>query len=420
MVLPTSLAAWVALGYFDGWKSAVLFPIPMLLLVFMSLFAVNSVYLIILRVVKAEKFKDVISYFQIIASVVFFAIVYLRPKNTFSDDFANTISFAKYQWIRYIPSYWLASFWSIIGYPLTLGGGILYIALGVFIPIGCIYALVRWLAPEFSRKISGIDGAEVSSENATMSGKKVKASRLYVVLANLFNSGDAAKAGFILAWLQTSRSRTFKMKVYPSFAFIPIYFIYMLTQNDGSYSEAFTHLADSSKFLLLLYMSSYVLINGMNYLIMSDQYKAAWVFYASPVATPGSIMVGAFKALLVKLFLPFFTAISIFTLWVWGARVLPDIFLALINVLLFATCIARISFRQLPFSALEQVKQSGGKVVKSLFSMLVPFTLGAGHYFSLHIWWLKLTFIFLSAALLWLIWQSYTDTSWDNIRKEDA
>lgn len=420
MIIPMSLPAWATLAYLDGWKSAVLFPIPLILMVFMALFAVNGVYLIILRLVKHERFKDIISYFQVISSIVFFAIVYLRPRNMFSFNVDSVLIASDYQWVHYVPTYWLATYWSLLGYPLTLGGSALLSLLGLLVPLFCIYVLVRWLAPEFSRKIAGIDSAEVSEPVVKANGKKVKASKLYLVLANMFNRSDAAKAGFILAWLQTSRSRTFRMRVYPSYAFIPIYFIYLLTQGGSSISEAIASLPNGSKFILLLYMSSYVLISGMNHLIISDQYKAAWVFYASPIATPGNIMIGAFKALCVKLFLPFFTAIAIFTVSVWGIRVLPDVLLALINVLLLSTCMARISFRQLPFSSMEQAKQAGGKVAKSLLAMTIPFALGVGHYFSIDIWWLKLTFVFLSSAMLWLLWQSYIDTTWDQVRKEDA
>ncbi len=421
IVLPMALPAWIAIGYLDGWASAVLFPLPVLLLVFMSLFAVNSVYLIILRLVKPEKFKDVISYFQVIASIVFFATVYLHPRKMFEMDPSNMFDASHFQWVKYIPTYWLAACWSWIGVPLTFGGGIFMSLLAIVAPLLCVIILVKYLAPEFSRKISGIDSAEVSHEITVIkNGKAAKPGKLYLKLANIFNRSDAAKAGFILAWLQTSRSRTFRMRVYPALAFVPIYFIYLLTQNGSSISEAYATLPGSSKFILLLYMSAYVLINALNYLIMSEQYKAAWVFYSSPVETPGNIMIGAFKALCVKLFLPFFTAISIFTLWIWGPKVIPDIFLSLVNVLLLATCIARISFRQLPFSSMEQIKQSGGKVIRSIITMLIPFVLGVGHYLSVHIWWLKLTFIFLSGALLWLIWDSYAGTNWGNIRKEDA
>ena len=416
MVIPTSFAAWCLLTYQDGWTSTLVFPVAITLLTFMSLFVVNGVYLIILKLTSAERFKDIISYFQVIASVVFFAIVYLRPRNVNID--VNALDPARYKWVQFVPSYWLAGFWKWLGHPMLLGGGVITTLCGLLVPVFCIVALVRWLAPEFTRKIAGIDGAEVSMP-VTARGKKAKQNRLYLKLATLFNRSDAAKAGFMLAWLQTSRSRTFRMRVYPSMAFIPIYFIYLLTQNGSSIAEAFSALHGSRKYLLLLYMSSYVLINGLSYMVMSDQYKAAWVFYSSPVDPPGKVMIGAFKALCVKLFLPFFIAITIFILYIWGISVVPDILLAMINVLVLAICMARISMRQLPFSSMEHMKQSGGRVVRSLLTMLIPGVLGFAHYLSMEIWWLKLTLAFLSVALLWFIWESYTTTTWANVRKEE-
>jgi ABC-2 type transport system permease protein len=417
MVVPTSLAAWCLLIYQDGWTSAIIFPIAITLLTFMSLFVVNGVYLIILRLTNPERFKDIISYFQVVASVIFFAIVYLRPRNVNID--VEALSPTDFSWAKYVPSYWLASFWHWLGHPMLLGGGIAVTLLGLLTPVICIVALVRWLAPEFTKKINGIDGAEVSMPVAVAAKGSIP-NKFYLRMANLFNRNEAAKAGFILAWLQTSRSRTFRMRVYPSMAFIPIYFIYLLTQNGSSIADAFGALSGSKKYLLLLYMSSYVLINGLNYLVMSDQYKAAWVFYSSPVDPPGHIMIGAFKALCVKLFLPFFIAITAFILYIWGVSVVPDILLAMINVLVLAICMARISLRQLPFSSMEQMKQSGGRVIKSLLTMLIPAVLGFAHYLSIHIWWLKLTLGFLSAAMLWFIWESYATTTWANVRKEDV
>lgn len=417
MVLPTSLAGWCVLGYMDGWASALLFPIPIILLVFMSLFLVNSVYLIILKLAPPERFKDIISYFQVLASIIFFAFIYLRPRNLNLQ--LEDLTPEKFYWVRFIPVYWLATFWSWLGNPLVLGGGALLTLCGFAVPILCMIVLVRWLAPEFTRKIASIDGAEVSEFSATPSKVK-RPAKTSQLLANLFNRSDAAKAGFVLAWLQTSRSRTFRMRVYPSMAFIPIYFIYLLTQNGKSITEAFAAMPGTSKHLLLLYMSSYVLMNGINYMIMTDQYKAAWVYYSSPVETPGNIMIGAFKAMCVKLFLPFFTAIAIFVLSVWGVSALPDILLAMINVLLLSVTMARIAFRQLPFSAMEQLKQSGGRVIKSIITMLIPFVLGICHWLSMSLWWLKLTFIFLSVAMLWMVWESYRETSWADIKRDDT
>ncbi len=182
-------------------------------------------------------------------------------------------------------------------------------------------------------------------------------------------------------------------------------------------SESVSHLSDTSKYLLLLYMSSFVMISALTYVTMSDQYKAAWVYYATPVDVPGRVMIGAFKAIWAKFFLPFFIALSIFILYVWGAAVIWDILLALVNVTLFVTCIARVSYRHLPFSQVEQMKQGGGRILKSFLVMIVPATLGFGHYFALHFLWLKIIFLVLSLLALWLVWTSYAATSWGNMLK---
>jgi hypothetical protein len=170
-------------------------------------------------------------------------------------------------------------------------------------------------------------------------------------------------------------------------------------------------------YLFLLYMTSFAMISALTYLTMSEQYKAAWVFYATPVEIPGRIMIGAFKAIWVKYFLPFFGFISIFVLYIWGPSAIWDVFLALINVTLFISLMARVSFRHLPFSIMEQMKQGGSRIAKSLISMIIPVALGFGHYFSLNLLWLKLLFLCLSSIMLWLVWDSYANTSWAKMIK---
>jgi hypothetical protein len=221
----------------------------------------------------------------------------------------------------------------------------------------------------------------------------------------------------MIAWLQTSRSRSFRMRVLPTFAYIPVYFVYLLTTNKRSFSDTFNNLGNTHMQLLLLYMSSFVMVSALTYLSMSDQYKAAWVYYSTPVETPGQIMMGAFKAIWIKYFLPFFLVISAFVLYIWGAGVVWDIVLAFVNVTVFVSCIARVSHRHLPFSIMEQMKQGGGRIVKSFAVMVIPAALGFGHYFALNLLWLKFIFMALSGVLLWLVWDSYSRTSWANMIK---
>ncbi len=411
IVLPFALPAWIMLGYLDGWKSALLFPVPVLLMVFIALFLVNGFYLLILKVAKGERFKDVLNYFQIVTAVIFFAGFYLIPK-VFNGKELLTIKITDFPWLKFVPTYWLAACWSWIGVSVNLPGSGYLSILAVVFPFACLYILIKFLSPNFSAAIGAIDGVEtdtkVKTSATTIRFKKSLAKKL----ANIFNRHDDAKAGFILAWLQSSRSRTFRMRVYPSFAFIPVYFLSIITTDDTAFTEAFHKLTYSSKYLLLLYMSAYVMMSALTYLTLSEQYKASWIFYATPVEKPGRIMLGAFKAIWVKYFLPIYIAISVFVLNVWGFEVVSDLVLALVNVTLLVACIARISHKRLPFSTMEQVSQGGGRILKSIVVMLVPATLGFGHYMAIHMLWLKFIFLGLSVALLWLVLDSYNNTTW--------
>lgn len=416
IIIPMCAAGWIMLGYRDGWKSAALFPVPMILMVFIALFVVNSVYLLVLRLVRPEKFKDAINYFQVVTSVIFFASVYLLPR-LFDTDHPHQFNILDYPWLRFVPSYWLASCWSWIGYSAVLPGAGLYSIAAIAVPLLFIYITVKWLSPQFAKRISGID-AVTSGEGAPPGVKQKAPGKLYLKLAYLFNRSDDARAGFMIAWLQTNRSRSFRMRVYPTFAYIPVYFVYLLSSNHRGFSGMFHHLGETPLQLLLLYMSSFVMITALTYMTMSDQYKASWVYYSTPVAIPGKIMLGAFKAIWVKYFMPFFIVLSGFILYVWGVNVLWDILLAFVNVTLFVSCMARVSHRQLPFSMMEQMKQGGARILKSFIIMIVPAALGFGHYFSLNLLWLKLIFLVLSSILLWLVWDSYANTSWANVMKE--
>lgn len=63
IVLPMSLPGWIVLGLMDGWKAAVFFPLPLMLLVFTALFVVMGAYLLMLRAASAEKFKELLKLF---------------------------------------------------------------------------------------------------------------------------------------------------------------------------------------------------------------------------------------------------------------------------------------------------------------------------------------------------------------------
>jgi hypothetical protein len=291
--------------------------------------------------------------------------------------------------------------------------------LAVALPVFCIWITVRYLAPQFAARLAQLDAVESGEGITTRKSESQNGRKLYQTLAQVLNTRPEAQAGFIMAWTQTARSRSFKMRIYPMFAYVPIYFLYLMLQSDRPLREVWQTMPEHPTHLMLLYMCSIVMLQAFAFMSISDQYKAAWIYRAVPLAEPGAIMAGSFKVVWVKYFLPFFAAVSAFVLVVWGLPALSDVLLALVNVTLFAACVVRVSYRRFPFSQIDHAATGGSKFFRALIGMSIPAALGAGHYFALDMLWLKGLFLVLSSILLWLVWDSYAHTGWDVIKAEE-
>lgn len=414
IIIPMSLPGWIAVGLLFGTKAVLLFPLPLLLMTFIALFLVNGCYLLILRLASPGRFQDIINTFQIVFSISVFVFYYtLQP--ILRKASVRDLDPHHFSWIRALPSYWLAACFSWVGVPASLPYTVQLGFVAIAFPLLSLWVTVRWLAPQFAYRIGAIDAIETPRPSATT--KRTGKVRFYEKLANLVNKRETAKAGFIITWLQTSRSRTFKMRVYPSLVYVPVYFFYLLLMREESFAEVWASLPQSKTYLVFLYMSSFALMNAMNYVTMSDQYKAAWVYYAAPVEKPGHVMAGAFKAIWLKYFLPFISFLGAFAVWVWGPGAILDVLLATVNVSLFAVGAMYISFRVFPFSIMENMKTTGGKTfVRIILTLALVGILGTGHYFATFFWWLKLIFLVLSSILFWMVWDSYRNTDWKNLK----
>lgn len=423
IVFPMSLAGWIVLGISKGWMAAVWFPFMIIMMTVVALFLVNACYLLILRFAKPGKFKDVVNYFQIIFSIMFFACVYLMPRAINNEGFIQ-LKHTDFVWAQFTPTYWLAAAFTWVEADKLSSLTKWLSVLSIVGPLVLVWLTVKYLSPSFAKRIGNIDvvNTETESTKPKAIDQKTKG-EFYLKLANWLNKTQIGKAGFSIAWLQTSRSRNFKMRVFPSFGFVPVYFFYLITMNNkSSISETWASLPETSTFVLLLYMTSFVVMNLLVMLVQSDQYKASWIYYSSPIALPGEVMLGAFKAVWVKYFLPMFTIVSCFVIYVWGLKAILDVVLALINITLFAMGILRVAYRRLPFSAMEQMNEKGNRFFKTMFIMILPTSLGFGHYLTTTnpwLWWMKWLFILLSSILLWLLWDSYKNTNWDQVKKVD-
>lgn len=419
LVIPMSIPAWAMFGFMHGWAAAVWFPFTVVLCVCIVLFLICGFYILLVRLAGAGKFNDVLNYFQIAFSIVFFG-VWMFSSRMIDAEQIKDLNITDYPWIKFIPSYWIGVSYAWIDSGMNILPGTKWLSvLAIVFPVFSLWAVVKWLAPQFSKSL-------VSGESRIESpAKKKKVHRagekkLYARLADMFNNSDAAKAGFMITWLQTARNRAFQMRIYPSLAWVPVYFFFIIFNSKEPISELWQTLPeDRFSLVFLLYLTTFAVIQALNYITMSDQYRAAWVYYSTPVSNPGEIIAGAVKSMLVKFFLPYMVAIGAFVVYVWGVWAIVDVILATINIVLFVFMLARFNFRMLPFSMKEQVKDSGLKTTLRMLIVMGVITLfGLGQYI-LTFWWLKVIFAGLSAILLWLLYDSLVNLPWSRIKNTE-
>ena len=93
---------------------------------------------------------------------------------------------------------------------------------------------------------------------------------------------------------------------YPTIGYLVVWVVLMLVnkQGDGSSGGSTNISLAPFSFILLIYLSSFIIISAIHQVTISDDYKAAWIFFFYSVKTPGVVIKGSFISLLCKFYLP--------------------------------------------------------------------------------------------------------------------
>lgn len=425
IVVPMMLPGLVYVAVQVGAGGALLFCLNIVLATLVCIFAINAIYLLILRVTTVERFKDIIGGVQIVFSILVFAIYYLGPRLASSLVLAKS-SILGHRYFYPLPPLWLAALWEVLRHPAGQTP-LLYTlaAAGAVLPPVCIWVVIRFLAPSFDRKLGGLGGGSAATPKAAR--RQGERGFSYRLATNWVTRGNTENTGFNIAWLLSGRSRDFKLKVYPSFAYVLMYFFYyvFVGKDKMSIAEKWNHLGETQMYILLIYFSSFAMISAISNLVYSDKYKASWIYYVSPIEAPGQILVGAVKAMLVKYFIPFYALVSILAFYVWGLQVLPDLILGLVNVTWFGLLMGFLRLKKFPFSAAPNIQAGSGRFIQGLLIIAVPGLVGVGHYLIRHALpsisiWLIWLFTVLSVILVWMIYGRYREVSWAELEKASA
>ena len=415
-----ALPGIVMIGVIDGWLAIPVFFVQIIQITFLSILLVNIVYLVLMKLVSPQKFKDIISYFQIAFSIVIFGTYYLLPRLINVSVLAK-IDLLHYTWSYFIPPVWIAALNEVLIHPgrATIVTSLMAIV-GVTVPLAGLWLVAKVLAPGFNRSLA-VAATSDGNSSAPITPGIVRKSKFDIVgkIANLIASDPVENAGFRITWKLAARIREFKIKVYPAFAYVPIYFLYFSLNGKGSLNDRIMSLQHNRGYIFLIYLSTFILSAILQHISFSEKYKPAWVYYALPITHPGKILSGMFKAVVTLYYFPYCVVLGAVSIAIWGPAVINDLILAFFVGLTYGILMALFMVKGLPFSKPVLVKQSGGRIVTSLLITSFIAAVGFGHYFLAKwetlIWALAVLAIIIYCIMLYY----YKRQTWENIELEE-
>ena len=417
--LPMMLPGWVAASIIDGWKAALLFPWLCVLAILFTVFLVNSFYLVVLRFVSAQRFKNIITIMQVFFSIAVFSAYQLLPR-LLNQSILENISFQTKTWSVYFPSQWFAALYTLLVQGNTGKLVLIGAAIAVLLPLLSFFILIKYLAPAFDKKIAMLTGGETEKPLTQKQKTQYKKGRsLGNILSRKLTGNFTEEAAFRLAWNISSRSRDFKMKVYPSIGYLLVYVVvFFVGKGSRSLSWQGLQQLDSASFFLLIvliYLSSFTINTIITQMQMSEKPKAAWVFFTAPLTEPGQVISGAYKAMIAKFLLPVFVVISIIALVVTNGKAAPHLLVGFANVLMTSTLFAYLFLRKFPFSTPIQTNARTGNIILSITVSMLPFGVGVLHSF-IRDSWVGLTILGLaSVSLTFLLLRQMQQREWQSI-----
>jgi len=416
LVIPLSLPTCIFSTFKEGPAIILPFFLMILMSTLLSIFLINAIYILILKITTPSKFQTIISYIQIAFTIFIFAGYQLMPRLMHNSVLAHT-SLAGFPYIRFYPPFWFAdSCLNLAKLDFGSIGNIVSLCLSLLFPVFSIWLVVRVFAPSFNRKLSMITAGTVEQSKAKEKSGKHKRMPLAEFIGNLLTKPGSEYMGFLFGWKMMGRSRDFKMKVYPSLGYVIVFIVLMLFDFPLKNAlESSNNQALLPRFLVIIYLSCFVLITALTQLPYSDKFKASWIFNITPVEAPGKIICGSIKSVLVTFYIPIVLLILLLGSVLMGPGIIPNLLLGCSNVLAIGSVIGFISVRELPFSTMLSGSSKGGGFIKSMLTLGIPGIFGVAHWLISGYTWIVILFLAISIFITWLTLNEIKKLSWDAI-----
>ena len=369
-----------------------LFILCMILMDFLLIMMTSVIYYLLIKIFKGEKLKDVLNLFQIFMILVF-SIMYYFITSSLSDIQINyTFSIKAYD--LFIPFMWFASLFCVIFYGKIQTLYIIISILGIIVPILSIFIYIK-LTPAFERNLEKLE--QVSYNEKDSKTKKSFASKL----GDKICKNNEEKSFFEFIYINLSRDREFKTRVYPTLAsgiIMPLVLLFVTYDRSISIMEYLKSLSTTNNFLNI-YLAVILLQNCILLLKYSKEYEASFIYDVLPISKKKNIYSAEFKVIIIKLFVPIFIIIGIPYLILFKAKFIVHLLIAFVSTIFISMGTFRVNDKSLPFSEDYAVTANTSNflnIIKSIGFVGVAVLL---HYLII----LKTPYIFSVAYLILLI-----------------
>ena len=417
IVAPMSLPGFIYMIYATGW-GALVFLLLIWFVTLFSIFFINAVYILILKLTTPRKFQSIISSIQIVFAIVVYGSYQLFPR-LIGELHMEDFSISSKPGIVYYPLYWLASSWKILYTWNGTTSEVITGLLALLLPFASLFLVIRYLAPSFNNKLALINSSVSESAPAVVKINSIQKRKSYAeMLARIFTKGHTEAMGFLFTWKMSARSRDFKLKVYPGIGYMLVLVAVMLMNHKHTSLNEIAEQSSSGKVLIVsaLYFSSFLLNMAVNQMTYSDKYKASWIYYIAPITQPGAVISGAAKAIIFKFYIPLVSFITIAGTAIAGPSILPNIILGLFNQLLIASLTIYINYRVFPFSLHQNNSMKTGSFVRSIGVLSLVLLIGIGHYLIYNITSVVIICALLSILATYLVMSSIKNTTWEAVK----
>lgn len=412
-VIAFILPAMIYLGMSNG-LGLLVFLIQSALVVVMTIFLVNGVYMLVMKFSSPDRFKNIINNLQIVFTILIFGAYYVLPELVdFAESETANIYDSPFSYL--VPPAWIASIWG-----LTLNANfsakiLIHVVLAIGGTVGAFYFVSKYLSKDFNQKLLNIGQAKGSTEK-TAKVKKQSKNRVVDWLASAVTFSKVENASFKFAMRFTGRDRMYKLKTYPALGYIPILFASFLIRGKGSFLDRVAEMQEGDQYLFMIYICSFLAITPLTNAIYTDKPGQSWIFRAAPVAHPKPIFFGMLKAIMIQFLLPVWLLMFAFAVWFWGGKVVDDFLLGGLIIFVLGLLICRRSFDHLPFSKPWQEMEKGSSMMLFFIISLGLAIVGGLHYFVLDkpIYMAALALVFVLATFL--IYRSFDKLTWDKIQ----